>query len=65
MKRLHERATRIHGAVVVPLLAILIVTAPDLVPWLFGDAWSAAGGADPGARGGRDDRRDPDRLSRR
>jgi O-antigen/teichoic acid export membrane protein len=42
MKRLHERATRIHGAVVVPLLAILIVTAPDLVPLVFGDAWRAA-----------------------
>lgn len=42
MKRLHERATRIHGAVVVPLLAVLIVTAPELVPLVFGDAWRAA-----------------------
>lgn len=42
MKRLHERATRIHGAVVVPLLAILIVTAPELVPLVFGDAWRPA-----------------------
>jgi len=42
MKRLHERATRIHGAVVVPLLAVLIVTAPDLVPFVFGDAWEPA-----------------------
>lgn len=42
MKRLHERATRVHGAVVVPLLAILIVTAPELVPLVFGDAWRAA-----------------------
>jgi len=42
MRRLHERATRIHGAVVVPLLAVLIVTAPDLVPLLFGDAWRPA-----------------------
>jgi O-antigen/teichoic acid export membrane protein len=42
MKRLHERATRIHGAVVAPLLAILIVTAPELVPLVFGDAWRAA-----------------------
>jgi len=41
MKRLHERATRVHGAVVVPLLAILIVTAPELVPLVFGDAWRA------------------------
>jgi O-antigen/teichoic acid export membrane protein len=42
MKRLHERATRIHGAVVVPMLAVLIVTAPELVPTLFGDAWKPA-----------------------
>ncbi|HET9197654.1 MAG TPA: oligosaccharide flippase family protein [Solirubrobacterales bacterium] len=42
MKRLHERATRIHGAVVAPLLAILIVTAPELVPLVFGDPWRAA-----------------------
>ena len=42
MKKLHERATRIHGAIVVPLLAILIVTAPDLVPLVFGDAWKPA-----------------------
>jgi O-antigen/teichoic acid export membrane protein len=42
MKQLHERATRIHGAVVVPLLAILIVTAPELIPFVFGDAWRAA-----------------------
>jgi O-antigen/teichoic acid export membrane protein len=42
MKRLHERATRVHGAVVVPLLAILIVTAPELVPLVFGEAWRAA-----------------------
>jgi O-antigen/teichoic acid export membrane protein len=42
MRRLHERATRIHGAVVVPLLAILIVTAPDVVPALFGKAWEGA-----------------------
>jgi len=42
MKELHERATRIHGAVVVPLLAILIVTAPELIPMVFGDAWRAA-----------------------
>jgi lipopolysaccharide exporter len=42
MKRLHERATRIHGAVVVPLLAVLIVTAPELVPLVFGNAWRPA-----------------------
>jgi lipopolysaccharide exporter len=37
--RLHERATRVHAAVVVPLLAVLIVTAPVLIPWVFGPDW--------------------------
>jgi lipopolysaccharide exporter len=40
LARLHERATRVHAAVVVPLLAILIVTAPVLIPWLFGPDWA-------------------------
>jgi PST family polysaccharide transporter len=39
---LHERASRVHAAAVVPLLAVLIVTAPDLVPWLFGARWEPA-----------------------
>jgi len=38
----HERATRIHAAVLLPLLSLLIVTAPDLVPWLFGERWAPA-----------------------
>ena len=29
--RFHERATRIHAAVLLPLLSILIVTAPELL----------------------------------
>lgn len=40
LSRLHERATRVHAAVVVPLLAILIVTAPVLIPWVFGSEWA-------------------------
>jgi len=44
LRRFHERATRIHAAVIVPLLALLIVTAPDLVPWLFGERWAPAAG---------------------
>jgi lipopolysaccharide exporter len=39
LARLHERATRVHAAVVVPLLAVLIVTAPVLIPWVFGPDW--------------------------
>ncbi len=42
LARLHERASRVHAAVVVPLLAILIVTAPVLIPWVFGSAWEAS-----------------------
>lgn len=42
LRRFHERATRIHAAVLLPLLALLIVTAPDLVPWLFGERWAPA-----------------------
>jgi PST family polysaccharide transporter/lipopolysaccharide exporter len=42
--RFHERATRIHAAVLLPLLSLLIVTAPDLVPWLFGERWAPAAG---------------------
>jgi O-antigen/teichoic acid export membrane protein len=41
----HERATRIHAAVLLPLLSILIVTAPELVPWVFGPRWAPAVGA--------------------
>lgn len=40
--RFHERATRIHAAVLLPLLSILIVTAPELVPWVFGPEWAPA-----------------------
>jgi PST family polysaccharide transporter/lipopolysaccharide exporter len=42
LSRFHERATRIHAAVLLPLLSLLIVTAPDLVPWLFGERWAPA-----------------------
>jgi O-antigen/teichoic acid export membrane protein len=42
LRRFHERATRIHAAVLLPLLALLMVTAQDLVPWLFGPRWAPA-----------------------
>lgn len=42
--RFHERATRIHAAVLLPLLTLLAVTAPELVPWLFGERWAPAAG---------------------
>jgi O-antigen/teichoic acid export membrane protein len=42
LRRLHERATRVHAAVVFPFLATFVVIAPELVPFVFGDAWRAA-----------------------
>jgi O-antigen/teichoic acid export membrane protein len=42
LRHMHERATRVHAAVVVPILAIGIVVQPVLVPWMFGGAWRPA-----------------------
>jgi len=41
LRGLHERATRVHAAVVVPILAVGIVVIPTLVPWMFGPEWGA------------------------
>jgi lipopolysaccharide exporter len=40
LRALHERATRVHAAVIFPLLAMLIVVAPLLIPWLLGARWA-------------------------
>jgi lipopolysaccharide exporter len=37
--RLHERASRVLAASVIPLLGGLIVLAPIFVPWVFGPQW--------------------------
>lgn len=42
LRSIHERATRVHAAIIFPLLALLIVLAPALVPFLFGSAWTPA-----------------------
>jgi len=42
LRRFHQRATRLHATAVVPLLALLIVVAPVLIPWLFGSPWRGA-----------------------
>ena len=42
MRRLHERAARIHAAVIFPLLASLIGLAPLVVPFVFGAVWKPA-----------------------
>jgi len=39
LRRLHQRAARVHAAVIFPLLASLIVLAPILIPFVFGPAW--------------------------
>jgi O-antigen/teichoic acid export membrane protein len=40
LRRLHERAARVHAAVIFPLLALLIVLAPVAIPYLLGSAWA-------------------------
>jgi O-antigen/teichoic acid export membrane protein len=42
LRHIHERATRLHATLLVPLLGMLIATAPVLVPWMFGPAWTGA-----------------------
>jgi O-antigen/teichoic acid export membrane protein len=44
LRLLHERAARVHSVVIFPLLASLIVLAPVLIPFVFGDAWRASVG---------------------
>ena len=42
LRSIHERAARVHAAILFPAQALLIVLAPYLVPLLFGSAWTAA-----------------------
>jgi O-antigen/teichoic acid export membrane protein len=42
MVALRLRIARVHAAVVLPLLALLVPLAPELVPALFGHAWEPA-----------------------
>lgn len=42
MFALRERMVRLVTTCVFPLLALLIVLAPIIIPWLFGDRWGAA-----------------------
>ncbi len=37
-----SRVVRLHTVVLFPLLAVLLVTAPVLIPWLYGSAWEPA-----------------------
>lgn len=42
LRALHERASRVHAAVIFPLLASLIVLGPLLIPFVLGPAWTPA-----------------------
>jgi O-antigen/teichoic acid export membrane protein len=42
VRLLHERAARLHAAVIFPLLAFLAGLAPLIVPLVFGPAWKPA-----------------------
>lgn len=42
LKRMRHRIVRMHATVVLPLLAVLVAVAPELVPLLYGSAWEPA-----------------------
>ncbi|HTZ85304.1 MAG TPA: oligosaccharide flippase family protein [Solirubrobacteraceae bacterium] len=42
IRELHERAARVHAAVIFPLLASLIVLGPVLIPFVLGGEWIPA-----------------------
>jgi lipopolysaccharide exporter len=44
LREIRTRLLRINSTLVFPLLALLIVLAPDVVPWLFGPDWEGAVG---------------------
>jgi lipopolysaccharide exporter len=44
LREIRTRLLRINTALIFPLLALLIVLAPDIVPWVFGPDWAGAVG---------------------
>jgi O-antigen/teichoic acid export membrane protein len=42
MRAVRSRVIRINAAVILPMLALFIALAPQLVPWLFGERWEPA-----------------------
>lgn len=44
LRELRTRLLRINATLIFPLLALLIVLAPDIVPWIFGSDWKDAVG---------------------
>jgi O-antigen/teichoic acid export membrane protein len=44
MKRIRGRIVRVHAALLLPFLGLLIITSPELIPILYGEAWTQAVG---------------------
>jgi O-antigen/teichoic acid export membrane protein len=42
LRETRTRLVRINATLIIPLLALLVVLAPDIVPWIFGSDWSGA-----------------------
>jgi O-antigen/teichoic acid export membrane protein len=42
LREIRTRLARLNTALIFPLLALLIVLAPDVVPWIFGPDWAGA-----------------------
>jgi PST family polysaccharide transporter len=45
LRAVRERMVRVHTSIIFPLLALLVVLAPVLVPWLYGERWAPAAAA--------------------
>lgn len=42
LREIRTRLTRLNTTLIFPLLALLIVLAPDVVPWIYGPDWKGA-----------------------
>ena len=42
MRAVRSRIVRINAVMIYPMLALFIVVAPELVPWVFGERWEPA-----------------------
>jgi O-antigen/teichoic acid export membrane protein len=42
LREIRTRLARLNTTLIFPLLALLIVLAPDVVPWIFGPDWAGA-----------------------
>jgi lipopolysaccharide exporter len=42
LREIRTRLLRVNTTLIFPLLALLIVLAPDIVPWIFGPEWTGA-----------------------